>query len=216
VLIASAFPGVLWLLVVAAALLRRWTAVRMLAAAAGLAAIAHCLLLSQALQTFVPGTAPDDNTLVRTAGAGVLWSLLVLAAPGDLLDGTVARRSRNAVLPSLLLAAGILTANLDPFSGPGRTEAALSGVCLPLCLLPLAFLGLGRLLPAATGLAVLPWALTLAATSYRFLSWQDDELGDLGVLVSYALGVVLATLVTAAAVRFLKPARRAPGALGTQ
>ncbi|MCC9308402.1 hypothetical protein LN042_15110 [Kitasatospora sp. RB6PN24] len=214
VLIASAFPGALWLLVVAAALLRTWTAARILAALAGVAAIVRCLVFTQTLQTFVPGAAPDYVALIQTAGAGVLWSLLVFAAPGDLLGSTVVRQPLAAVPPALLLAAGTFLGSLNPFTGPGRTEAMLSGVCLPLGLLPLAFLARGRLLPAAIGLAVLPLALTLTVTNYRLFTWQAGEFGNLGVVACYLLGVSLLTLATAAAVRVSRAAPANPKSLG--
>ncbi|MDH6113376.1 phosphoglycerol transferase MdoB-like AlkP superfamily enzyme [Kitasatospora sp. MAP12-44] len=148
---------------------------------------------------------PDYTDLVSTAGAGVLWALLVFAAPGDLLGSTVARRPRAAVLPALLLAASTLVHSAGVISASQNTTETLSATFLLLGLLSLAFLRWGRLLPTATGLAILPIVFTNAVLllSYHVFSWFDYWLGDLGMLVNYVVGATLVALLTAGAVRFL-------------
>ncbi|WP_035791850.1 hypothetical protein [Kitasatospora mediocidica] len=220
-LITSAMPGVLWLLVVVAALFRRWTAARILAAMAGVAVITDCLVRTHIMRTWAEGSAPDYGNFVLWGGAGVVWSLLVLATPGDLLDSTVPRRPRAAVLPVLLLLPGVLQSKLHAITNP---EAMLSVVCIPLALLSLAFLRWGRLLPAATGLAVLPMALGVVVPGYLpstgdagwdARDWVASDLVGIDLLGEYVLAVTLAVLVTAAAVRYLKHTADAPGPLGT-
>ncbi|MDH6133035.1 hypothetical protein P3T37_002429 [Kitasatospora sp. MAA4] len=217
-LIASAVPGVLWLLVVAAMLLRRWTTARVLAALAAVAAVASWLAGELSVQRWAPGMPPDYLLLVGRAGAGVLWSLLVFAAPGDLLDSTIARRPRAAVLPSLLLAASILDGYVGVVDASLPTIQVVTAIVLSAGLLALVLLRWARLLPAATGVAFLPLALTYAVVFVvpQFFSWDDYWLGNLGVLISYLVGAAVLALLTAGAVRFLKPSPQATGPLGTE
>ncbi|MDH6115435.1 hypothetical protein P3T36_006623 [Kitasatospora sp. MAP12-15] len=216
--VAAAVPGVLWLLVVAAMLLRRWTAARILAVLAAVAAVAQWFVGYLLEGMWAPGLAPDYASLVSTAGAGVLWALLVFAAPGDLLDSTAVRRPRDAVLPVLLPAVSILQNHLDLFGVPGQTAAMLTGVYFVLNLLPLASLRWGRLLPAATALAALPLTLSFSMVFafYGVFPWYSSWYGDLGVLVRYLLAVTLVTLVTVAAVRYLKPTPETQNPLSTK
>ncbi|WP_371516426.1 hypothetical protein [Kitasatospora sp. NBC_01300] len=222
-LIAQTVTQVLWLLVVVALLFRRWTTVRALAALAGVAAIAQCFVQQREIWIAVPGFPPDYTLLIMSSGANVLWSLLVFAAPGDLLESTIARRPRAVVPPALVLVASLLVSNLGRLSAllydnslPVLPQPVLTamGVCIPLALLSLASLRWGRLLPAATALAVLPPVLSLSLGLNAFFRWYDNELGDLGLLCQYLLTVTLIALVTAAAVRYLKPAPAAPSRLG--
>ena len=78
VLVASVVPGVLWLLVVAAALLRRWTAARILAALAGVAAVAHVVRpASHTMAAWAPGMGRTTRTWSsrpERAWCGPCWS----------------------------------------------------------------------------------------------------------------------------------------------
>ncbi|MFD4531972.1 hypothetical protein ACFWNL_20180 [Kitasatospora sp. NPDC058397] len=222
-LIAQTVTQVPWLLVVVALLFRRWTTVRTLAALAGVAAIAQCFVQQHEIWTVVPGFPPDYTLLIMSSGANVLWSLLLFAAPGDLLESTIARRPRAAVPPALVLVASLLLSNLGRLGALLHESAlpvlpqpvlTLMGACIPLALLSLASLRWGRLLPAATALAVLPPVLSLGLAGNAFFTWYDNELGDLGLLCQYLLTVTLIALTTAAAVRYLKPAPGDPSRLG--
>ncbi|MDH6109363.1 hypothetical protein P3T36_000135 [Kitasatospora sp. MAP12-15] len=219
-LIASVIPAVLWLLVVAAGLLRKWTTARVLAALAGVAVIAAWLAEQLAMNGgWEPGMLVDGTDLVLSAGPAAVWALLVFAAPGDLLDSTIPRRPRAAALPFLLLLTGIVQGNLTAFDLPLQDIVTLSNACLLLGLLSLAFLRWGRLLPTATGLTVLPLALCTVVPYYgpKLFVWENDTLiAASSVVVQYLLAVTLVALVAAAAVRYLRPTQEAPSPLGLE
>ncbi|WP_035798045.1 hypothetical protein [Kitasatospora mediocidica] len=220
--IANAVPGVLWLLVVGAALLRRWTTARILGALAGVAVIAPWLVSYHLQTTWAPGMPPDYVSLVASAGSGVLWAVMVFAAPGDLLDSTVGRRPRAAVLPVVLLAASIavdgpLHLYGRIFGDTQQTDQGVGAAYLLLGLLALAFLRRGRLLPAAAGLILLPLGLTDIVLFNPVFYWNGGVSGywqgEVGLLVSYLVGAVLLVLAMAGAVRFLG---RTPSPEGSQ
>ncbi|WP_035794191.1 hypothetical protein [Kitasatospora mediocidica] len=210
--VASGITAVLWLMVAAAALVGRWTAARILTVLAAVGALSQWLVFQYRVLDgdFGRSMPLDLHSLIAMAGPPVLWALLVIAAPRELLDTPSAHRPQELVAPLLVTTAFALLHSELSDQSVLLLQQLIWPIALPLFLLALLALRWGRLLPAAVGLTALPAALLLGVTSTR-LSWMRSGMGPLGGFVGAAL---LAVLVLAVTVRFLPQTPEGSARLG--
>ncbi|MGW4893699.1 hypothetical protein ACWEQL_15755 [Kitasatospora sp. NPDC004240] len=172
------------LLLAGAALLGRWTAVRVLAAAVSVAAVADFLMIAmESPASWWAGfTFASDLPFV-------LAGLLVLAAPVELVEAST-RRSRMAVLAAV--AGGLL---LGVMQGPYMIQLSGDRGWAAVLLAGSLLLGVSMWrdweVPAAVGLATLP----LTAGFCLFVVW--DQAGVGGRLLSLVAMAGLAVMVPA-------------------
>ncbi|WP_354641873.1 hypothetical protein [Kitasatospora camelliae] len=170
-----------------AALAGRWTVARALAVVAGAGWVA--VVVHDAWWILSRPRIYDGSLLIDIALElfPVLWAVLLVAAPPDLLGRVAWRRLGVAALLTGAVAVLQWTGGLYLISPEG---AALAAVVAALALLPAVY---GRLLPAAISLAALPPLLT-ASVWYLHLWLPGLRLLALVLVAALAASVVAVRL----------------------
>jgi hypothetical protein len=155
-----------WLLAMGAALFGRWTVARGLAAPAAVGTVVQvALLASESAEYFrtVGGPEPVVRVVAQTGllASGLMWSLLLMAAPPDLVAGPSRQRQRATAIAFVTALAVEVATAMTPSRVSNRVLIPLAIVCVALLCARRE-----RLLPLGVALAFLP--LGLASTLLLF------------------------------------------------
>lgn len=191
----------MWVLAMGAALFGRWTAARALAAVAGAGTLVFVALLnSESLEYSRHVGGPDRTVILAWLASGPAWSLLLVAAPPDLLGGAGRARQRAVALAFLVALAIQASSTVIP----GRVLQYLLFPAMIACV-GLLCADRERLLPLGVALAFLPLGLgttlLLILDSLRGLRHGYPDQQPYGLVLAAALVVCAAV----AAVRLRRP-----------
>ncbi|MDY0809985.1 hypothetical protein [Kitasatospora purpeofusca] len=196
----------LWGAVAVTSVRGNWRLARLLAVPAALGMVIQAFVFTR-LAFSHAGVFGAPDVLVQSAGPAVLWTVLLLAAPGDLLARIGWREPRRLAAPLTVLAVSAIEPHLHldfalAYHGPVYGTAAVA-----VGLLLLLGLRWDRTLPAAIGLAVLPISLQMGTL---VLIPRLGIYSGITMAALFMASAALATLLAAGAVRFLSRPRHLP------
>ncbi|MFI5620472.1 hypothetical protein [Streptomyces sp. NPDC051567] len=196
----------LWGTVAVTAVRGNWTLARLLAVPAVAGMLVQAYAFTK-LDFSLSGALSHPSVLIQSAGPPVLWLLLMLAAPGDLLGAVSWRTPRRLAAPLAVLAVAAIEPHLHLDFDVAYLGPVYAITTVTLGLLLLVGLRWDRMVPATIGLAVLPISLQMGTLVLfpRLGAYAAAEM----VAIFAATGV-LAALLAAATIRFIGRTPRLP------
>ncbi|MFJ8628242.1 hypothetical protein ACIRD3_36140 [Kitasatospora sp. NPDC093550] len=177
------------LLSAGAALLGRWTAAKLLAGLAALAAVADLVVAVTAPEVVQPLWVFLEA--FQWDGPFVLWALVLLAAPSDVLPVPAWRE--RALMAAAAVLVPVVAFTDDVYSSRHQLDSPWRALMVVVPLLMALSAVRGWYLVAVPGLAVLPWALSVnlhALWQQQGGAWKLLPMAALTVAAAVALAVV--------------------------